>query len=179
VTTPVEPLKEMSVPQAHSAQQTPSWTPPLPDGVTIVAVRSDEQRRSLYAVQQASFADHWNHTARSFEDLMERLESPGDQDYDGWWLLSVDGIPAAVCVLDDSRLDLGDGYVRTLGVAREFRGRGLAQLLLVRAFVRYRDLGRDGVQLSVDSSSPTGADRLYRKVGMQVAREIDAWSRPL
>ena len=157
----------------------PPSTPPLPAGVTILRVHSDDERRRLYDVQQASFADHWNHTDRPYEEYMEHLESKGGDDPEGWWLLEVDGVPAAVCILDDSRADLGDGYVRTLGVAREFRGRGLAQLLLASAFAYYRDLGRAGVQLGVDSTSPTGADQLYRKVGMSVTAEIDAWAHPL
>ncbi len=86
---------------------------------------------------------------------------------------------AAICIVDDSRADLGDGYVRTLGVARDFRGRGLATLLLEHSFVYYRDRGRRAVQLGVDSESPTGANHLYEKVGMRPLRVIDAWSLPL
>jgi ribosomal protein S18 acetylase RimI-like enzyme len=157
----------------------PDVAPPLPDGVRLVVARTDEERRRLYAVQQASFADHWNHTDRSYEEYLEHSDGKGGDDPDGWWLLEVRGVPAGVCILDETRADLGDGNVRTLGVAREFRGRGLAQLMLNRAFVHYRDRGRSGVQLGVDSTSPTGADHLYRKVGMQVVREIDAWAHPL
>ncbi len=162
-----------------SSAALPAYAPALPDGVTLVTVRSDAERRRLHAVQQASFADHWNHVERSFEELMEQVEARGSQDPDGWWLLEANGVPAAVCILDESRVDLDDGYVSTLGVAREFRGRGLAMLLLTRAFVYYRDLGRSGVQLSVDSNSPTGANHLYEKVGMQTTREIHAWALTL
>jgi ribosomal protein S18 acetylase RimI-like enzyme len=157
----------------------PDTPPALPDGVVLVNARTDAERRRLYDVQQASFADHWNYTDRSYEEHLEHLEGKGGDDPDGWWMLEVDGVTAAVCLLDESRADLGDGYVRTLGVAREFRGRGLAQLLLVRAFLYYRERGRAGVQLGVDSTSPTGADKLYRKVGMDVTSEIDAWAHPL
>lgn len=157
----------------------PEELPALPDGVRVLVARTEADRRRLYEVQQASFADHWNHTHRSYEELIAVLDGKGGDDPEGWWLLEVDGVPAAVCLLDESRADLGDGYVRTLGVAREFRGRGLAQLLLTRAFVHYRDRGRSGVQLGVDSTSPTGADKLYRKVGMAVLREIDAWALEL
>lgn len=157
----------------------PDVEPPLPDGAVVLRARTDADRRRLYAVEQASFADHWNHTARSYDEFVQHLDGKGGVDSDGWWLLELDGVPAAVCILDESRADLGDGYVRTLGVAREFRGRGFAQLLLTRAFLYYRARGRAGVQLGVDSTSPTGADKLYRKVGMTVTREIDAWSYPL
>jgi ribosomal protein S18 acetylase RimI-like enzyme len=162
-----------------SSAELPERTPALPDGVTLVTVHSDAERRRLHAVQQASFADHWNHVERSFEEFVEQAEARGSQDPDGWWLLEVDGVPAAVCIVDESRVDLDDGYVSTLGVAREFRGRGLAVLLLTRALVYYRDLGRSGVQLSVDSDSPTGANHLYEKVGMQTSREIHAWAHAL
>jgi len=154
----------------------PAEPPALPDGAVLVVARSEDERRRAHAVQQAAFADHWNHTERTYEESVDRMGVEA-QDPDGWWLVEVDGAPAAVCILDESRAELGDGYVRTLGVAREFRGRGLAQNLLLRAFAYYRARGRAGVQLAVDSSSPTGADKLYRKVGMDVARELDAWAR--
>jgi ribosomal protein S18 acetylase RimI-like enzyme len=64
-------------------------------------------------------------------------------------------------------------------VRKEFRGQGLAQLLLRRAFVRYRDLGRAGTQLGVDSENGTGAVRVYEKVGMQVIRAIQGFSQPV
>ena len=159
--------------------RSPDAAPPLPDGVVLVNASTEDERRRLYAVQQESFADHWNHTAAVVRRVPGAPRRQGGDDPDGWWLLEVDGVPAAVCILDESRADLGDGYVRTLGVARDFRGRGLAQLLLTRAFLHYRERGRAGVQLGVDSSSPTGADKLYRKVGMAVTRELDAWSYAL
>jgi ribosomal protein S18 acetylase RimI-like enzyme len=81
--------------------------------------------------------------------------------------------------MDDSRLEVREGYVRSLGVLREFRGRGLASLLLQRAFAYYRDRGCVSVSLGVDSASPTGANHLYEKVGMRSHRVIDAWSLPI
>ena len=148
----------------------------LPDGVTVRPVHDEEGRRLLHGVVMESFQDHWNHGDRDFEAWLASLAATGSDDPDGWWLLEVDGVPAAACLLDDSRADLGDGYVRTLGVLRAYRGRGLARLLLERAFRYYRDAGRAGVLLSVDSESPTGANHLYESVGMRPVRVIDAWS---
>jgi ribosomal protein S18 acetylase RimI-like enzyme len=147
----------------------------LPPGVAVVDAYAEPLRRTAYEVQTAAFADHWNHTARAYEEWDAYFRGAWE-DPAGWWLLTVDGVPAAVCILDDSRAENGDGYVRSLGVLREFRGRGLAQLLLQRAFARYRDEGRGAVLLGVDSSSPTGAQRLYERVGMRPHRVIDAWS---
>lgn len=152
--------------------------PDLPAGVEIVDGLAEEHVRSTYDVLGAAFDDHWNHTTRPFDEWFAFFDQPY-LDRSGWALVLVDGVPAAACVLDDSRREIDEGYVRSLGVLREFRGRGLATLLLRRAFARYAAEGRAGVQLGVDSTSPTGADRLYRNVGMYPHRVIDAWSLPV
>jgi ribosomal protein S18 acetylase RimI-like enzyme len=149
---------------------------PLPEGVEIVDGLDDGYVRTTYSVQTAAFRDHWNHTTRPFDEWFGFFDLPY-LDRQGWWLLTVDGEPAAVCILDDSRLEIGEGYVRSLAVLREYRGRGLATLLLRRAFAYYADRALVGVQLGVDSTSPTGANRLYERVGMRPHRVIDAWAR--
>ncbi|MBI1377886.1 MAG: GNAT family N-acetyltransferase [Frankiales bacterium] len=156
----------------------PATMPELPDGVTLVVARSEDELRRAHAVQQAAFADHWDFVPRSWEEWSRHFAERGLSE-DGSWLLQVDGEDAAVLMLDETRADLGGGYVPILGVRREFRGRGLAALLLRRAFVRSREEGRSFVALSVDSTSPTGAQRLYERVGMTAARVIDAFAREL
>jgi mycothiol synthase len=148
----------------------------LAAGVIVRAVHDEAGRRRLHGVVMESFRDHWNHSDRDYDAWMRSMTAMGSDDPEGWWLLEVDGVPAGACLLDESRSDLGDGSVRTLGVLREFRGRGLAQVLLQRAFRYYRDLGRLGVMLVVDSETPTGANHLYEKVGMRAVRVIDAWN---
>ena len=81
--------------------------------------------------------------------------------------------------LNESRLELGYAYVSILGVLREFRGRGLARLLLRTAFVQARDMGLAGTALHVDSQNPTGATALYRSVGMTPAQVYVAFERAL
>lgn len=157
----------------------PPTAPPLPDGVEILDGSAEPLRRLLFETESAAFADHWNHVERPYEEWLEYATSRAGQDPAGWWLLMVDGSPAAVCLVDESRAESGDGYVRSLSVLGKFRGRGLAKLLLQRAFVRYRDLGRLGVQLGVDSESPTGANHLYESVGMRPHRVIDTWRIPI
>jgi ribosomal protein S18 acetylase RimI-like enzyme len=155
----------------------PAAMPDLPRGATLVVARSEEERRRVCALHNESFTDHWMHVGRPWEEWVAHVEAHHPSP-DGWWLLQVDGVDAAVCMLDESRADQGGGYVGVLGVLREFRGRGLATHLLQRAFVRSREEGRSWVGLSVDSDSPTGAQHLYESVGMTPYRIIDAFSRP-
>ena len=153
-------------------------TAPLPDGVAILDAHADPLRRTAYDVQTTAFHDHWNHVTRPYDEWFDAFDQPY-LDPDGWWLLTVDDVPAAVCILDDSLRDIREGYVRSLGVLRDFRGRGLARLLLERALDYYRRRGLVGVQLGVDSESPTGAHHLYESVGMSPHRVIDSWRRPV
>jgi GNAT superfamily N-acetyltransferase len=156
----------------------PAQAPALPPGVELIVVRSEEERRRVHAVRNATFQDHWHDVPRPYDEWLA-FHDPQVADPDGWWLVTVDGVDAAICLMDESRADLDGGYVRTLGVAREFRGRGLAALLLSRAFDYYRAKGRRSVQLGVDSESPTGAVRLYERVGMRPLRVIHAWALPI
>lgn len=147
----------------------PAVRPSLPDGVELVVRDDEETRRAIWLVDDESFLDHWNYTPISYDDWWEDMSAGATRDPDGWWLLRVDGEPAAMLVLDDSQAENGDGYVGVLAVRRPWRGRGLATWLLQSAFVRERDRGRAGIQLSVDAYNLTGAVRLYESVGMSPA----------
>ena len=157
----------------------PAQTPALPAGVEIVVARDEAVYRALYEVDCAAFADHWNFSVHPYEEWRREFVDSPNRDPDGIWLLTVDGAPAGICVLEDSQLELGDGYVGILGVLAAFRGRGLATLLLQTAFVRDRDLGRRGTRLGVDAENTTGAVGLYEKVGMGPVRTREGWALTL
>jgi len=157
----------------------PSAAPDLPPGVEIVVRDDDETRRAIWAIDNEAFLDHWNFAPTPWEEWWEEFGTGESRDPDGWWLLTVDGEPAAICLLDERRAELGEGYVGILGVRRQFRRRGLAGLLLQRAFVRYRDMGRTATLLGVDATSETGAVGVYERVGMRVHHVMHGWALDL
>jgi ribosomal protein S18 acetylase RimI-like enzyme len=65
----------------------------------------------------------------------------------------------------------GIGWVGNLGVRRPWRKRGLGEALLLHSFNEFYKRGMMRIGLGVDASNPTGATRLYQKVGMQIAVE--------
>jgi ribosomal protein S18 acetylase RimI-like enzyme len=156
----------------------PAVAQALPDGVEIVTAHDDATLRIVHRVDMAAFADHWGHTDYTYEHWIAFVSilSP---DPDDWWLLTVEGEPAAICLLDDRKALQGEGYIAVLGVLRDFRGRGLAQLLLHRAFLHYRDLGRQATSLNVDATNTTGAVTLYEKVGMSSVLVREAYEHSL
>jgi len=157
----------------------PSAAPDLPPGVEIVVRDDEETRRAIWAIDNEAFLDHWNFAPTPWEEWWEEFGTGESRDPDGWWLLTVDGEPAAICLLDERRAELGQGYVGILGVRRQFRRRGLASLLLQRAFVRYRDMGRTATLLGVDGSSLTGAVGVYERVGMHAEHVMHGWALEL
>ena len=161
-----------------AAPEVPPTAPPLPAGVELVVRDDEETRRAIWSVDNEAFLDHWNFAPVPYDEWWADMSAGTTRDPDGWWLLRVDGEPAAFVILDETRAETGDGYVGVLGVRRQYRGRGLARWLLQAAFVRYRDLGRAGVQLSVDAENETGALRLYEGLGMSVQEVRESWTRP-
>ena len=157
----------------------PETAPPLAEGVEIVVRDDDETRRAIHRIDNESFSEHWGWADYPYDDWWEYWQSRPSRDPQGWWLLTVDGAPAAICLLDENRADRDEGYVAVLGVLKEFRGRGLAQLLLRRAFVHYRDLGRTATLLGVDATNTTGAVALYEKVGMRPVMVMEAYEHDL
>ncbi len=160
---------------ASDSPDVPAVMPDLPPGVTIDTGEDDAHRRALYEVDQVAFLDHWNFAPRSYDEVWERVRAEAGARGEYWWLLRVAGDPAGLCMLNESRLDAGELYVANLGILPDYRRRGLARLLLQRAFVTARDAGLAGASLHVDAASPTGATRLYQSVGMRAALVIDSF----
>ncbi|PVZ53528.1 GNAT family N-acetyltransferase [Arthrobacter sp. H-02-3] len=72
-----------------------------------------------------------------------------------------------------------EGYTELLGVRRDFRGRGIAQVLLADAMRRFAAAGMDVASLDVDSENPTGALALYLKMGYSAVNRSMAWDKDL
>ncbi len=157
----------------------PPVAPDVPMGVILTVVGDDEDAtRTAHALWEESFVGHWRHVRRPYEEFMAHSRS---RSYDPtqWWIGSVDGVAAGVCLGNEHLASLGWSYVSTLGVLEKFRGQGLGRLLLETFFAQAYERGRIGVKLGVDTENGTGAPALYAGVGMTPSRIIDAWERTL
>jgi GNAT superfamily N-acetyltransferase len=73
---------------------------------------------------------------------------------------------------DDAIIEIGP-----VGTRREWRGRGVSTALLVHAMAEYRAAGIDRATLWVDGESPTGAMRIYQRLGFAMTAEILVYER--
>jgi mycothiol synthase len=67
------------------------------------------------------------------------------------------------------------GYIHSLGVRPGWRGQGLGEALLRRAFWKLYERGVRTCVLGVDASNETGAVRLYERVGMRSVSKSQNW----
>lgn len=63
------------------------------------------------------------------------------------------------------------GWVKALGVVPAWRGRGLATALLAHSMDQFQQAGLSQAALDVDAENPTGALRLYQKLGFATVKE--------
>ena len=133
----------------------------------------------------AAFRDHWGSEPRDEEAWGFVVNDPQARpDLSGVVLDRATGTVAGYQLAThdaEGALTRGfrEGYTELLGVRREFRGRGIAQVLLADAMRRFTAAGMDVASLDVDSENPTGALALYVKMGYSVVNQSMAWDKDL
>ena len=153
--------------------------PTLPADFSIETVGADDRlRKAAHTVDRTSFAKHFGFVDRSYESWEAQLTSSTSTGLDSIRLLSVAGTPVGVLIESSQFVeDENCGYVDTLGVLKEYRGRGIGRMLLLDAFARDAAAGRAGTILHVDANNLTPALGLYESVGMRTVLVSDAWRR--
>ena len=147
---------------------------PYPEGIEIRGIDPRVDLGVVHAVLEEAFTEHWGH----YREPLDRwaVERTGSPSYDPTlWLLAAEaGEPVGALIASVS----GDrGWVDELGVLVPWRGRGIAGALLGRSFATFAGRGLRQVLLAVDAENPTGATRLYERVGMRVVNRWEWWER--
>lgn len=165
---------------------------PVPDAEPMPA-----DVRSVHAVVEASFRDHFNHLPETCEEFTHRMRTTPGHRFDHWWLAElIDAAgreaprpvgamvvteipetpaPASAPGEPEGKPTPGGSYVEYLGVLGAARGRGVATGLLDTVVADAARRGRDRVGLEVDAESPTGADRLYLARGWRTSYTTESW----
>ncbi len=159
-------------------------TPCLPEGLRIVTIDMQSERKAAILAMEEAFEDHWGHVPQSEEDLLEQWDHylQHDHDFDPTlWFLAKEGDQiAGVCRCSGQTVEDPDmGWVNQLCVRKPWRRQGLGMALLLEAFNEFYRRGKARAALAVDASSLTKATRLYEKAGMQVTRQYDTYEMEL
>jgi len=149
--------------------------PPLPEPVWPPGVRL----RPFEAERDA--ADVHACLVEAFAGSDERVTP-----YDEWrpWLLGDPSYDQGLVFVAEQDGEVAgvaqcgtEGFVKDLAVRPAHRGRGLGEALLRAVFAEFARRGIGRVRLKVDAGNPTGAVRLYRRVGMDEVRRYAVYAR--
>jgi len=155
-----------------AAPSTPSW----PEGIELRPFDVDTHAYLVYRTHKEAFHDHWGHTPISFEEWGHFTTEREGFD-PSLYFVAWDGDQIAGYA--HCRYRKGNGWVGTLGVRRPWRKHGLGLALLHHTFGEFFKQGTPIISLGVDAASQTGATRLYKKAGMQVAAEYVTYEKEL
>lgn len=151
--------------------------PEPPAGVRIRPCATDADRERVHRLYQAAFAEHFDFQPRTYEQWLHDVDA-ALLDWSLVWIVSTEESgDAGFLISRDDREAMG--WIRSIGVLREARGRGLGALLLRHAFAAFAGRGRDTVGLGVDTANATGAPELYGRNGMTLHFAVDTWEAVL
>lgn len=156
----------------NSPPEPPSW----PRGIELRPFDRDRHAVAVWQAENEAFRDHPGSTPWTLEDW--RRERFDDPEFDPTlWAVAWDGDEVAGFSIN--RYRTGIGWIRSVGVRRPWRKRGIAEALLLNSFGEYYRRGMRTVGLGVQANNPTGATRLYQRVGMHPASEHVTYEKEL
>jgi ribosomal protein S18 acetylase RimI-like enzyme len=138
-------------------------------GFTIVPF-SIELSESVRAAKNNAFRDHWGSQSTNKEAWDSGIALPTFRGDLSRVALAEDGTVAGFALASTNEEDwaaagYSSTYIDLVGVAREFRGRGLAPALLGGVIAASAAAELERAVLDVDSANPSGALGLYQALG--------------
>ena len=150
-------------------------TVPHIEGVELINP-TDEHEEAVRVAHTIAFRDHWGSTPGSVESWHDFWTSRSGRKQLS--TLAVDGDGQVLAYVMAGQWVPRELYITIVGTMPEARGRGLAAACLTRTLELAARSGEyDKVELSVDSESPTGATRLYERLGFAVERTTAAMDK--
>lgn len=146
------------------------------DGVTLVSP-TDADEEAVRIAHNTAFADHWG-----------SAESPPERWHDYWTsrstrhalgTLAKDADGSVLAYVLAGQWVPRELYIALVGTVPAARGQGLAAAAVARTLRLAADSGDfDKAELAVDSDSPTGAGRLYERLGFETTKVRASMQKP-
>ncbi len=147
--------------------------PSLPDGVALRTYTNADAHAVRELLDEAYLGWDDAYVPMTHEDWLAFMTEHDSFDPECWFLAERDGQLVGVC------LNWKEGWVKDIAVSPAARGKGLGEALLRHSFARLRERGVRRFGLKVDAWNPTGAMRLYERVGMRVVKRHLAYMKKL
>jgi ribosomal protein S18 acetylase RimI-like enzyme len=142
--------------------RSPSW----PTGIRSETFNLDHDAQEAHAVLVMAYAKGGG-SVEPFSVWWPNLSS--DPEFDATlFFIAVDTQRGIVGVAQCWT----SAFIKDLAVAPNWRRRGIGEALLLHAFACFRHRGAQYVDLKVQVDNPSGAARLYHRVGMRSVAEM-------
>ncbi len=155
---------------------------PLPEGLEVRPVEP-AHHRAIWDADTEAFRDHHEPANRTEEDFRGWFTAP--QLDTTLYQVAWDGDEVAGSVLtsispdENERLGVSRAWLDHVSVRRRWRGRGLAASLIGSTLRLLQARGIEQAALGVDAENPSGALRLYEKLGFAKHREAVGYRKAL
>ena len=160
--------------QMQKMLQNDSPVPDWLDGILVRVAVPGQDDHAIHELVQTAF-DWAGRERQPFDEWRSFLMREDLFDPEIWFLAIADGDIVGVCLGVEYP---GEGWVRQLAVATEWRRRGLGTALLRQAFLVFRQRGLAKVGLAVDSAN-SKALRFYEDLGMSAKRHYEEYRKPV
>jgi ribosomal protein S18 acetylase RimI-like enzyme len=152
----------------------PPPAPAWPEGVSVRTAAPVQDGRAIHRLVETAFARP-GRTPTTYAEWQGLLMGGDSYSPDLWFLAVAGGAIVGACL---SFAYPGQGWVRQLAVAQEWRRQGIGTALLHHAFGAFRERRYDRVGLAVDAEN-ANAYAFYQQVGMQRVRQYDVYERTI
>jgi mycothiol synthase len=154
----------------------------MPEGLEVRPVLP-EHYRAIWEAEVEAFRDHWGAGEQTEEDYQRFL---GGREFqpDLWkvaWDVSTNAVAGMVLGFIDeahnAKFNRRRGWTENISTRRPWRKRGLASALIAENLRELKARGLTEAALGVDSENPTGALRVYERMGFQVVKRSAAYCK--
>lgn len=155
--------------------RTKEAAPVVPNGIIVRSFAAADET-AVRSVWLSAFGDHGRFSPRRMDEwIQSRFDHPAFDP--SLWRVAFEGdeMVGAILVFDVGQT----GYLSTVGIRSEARGRGIGPALLSAAFGALRDRGQMRVVVSLDADSEPGLLALYQAAGMRLHERHDCFSKTL
>jgi ribosomal protein S18 acetylase RimI-like enzyme len=138
----------------------PRW----PGGVVVGAFRPSDAA-AVHGLLKRAYANGGG-SVQPFDLWLPAMTGDSEYDPDLWFLARHESVVIGVALCWTS------AFVKDLAVEREWRGRGLGTALLRHTLHAFAARSAPAVDLKVQSDNPSGAFRVYERVGFSVVERL-------
>ena len=149
-----------------------------------VQVKEEKEIELLNRLDNESFKEHFNFRPRTIEETKYALFEMPWFTIQKWFfaLLNQQPVGYGGVAIDEGlnkEKNLKWGLIADIGVLRSYRRMGIGTCLMLQMMQTLKGLGMKDAFLYVDDMNPTGAIKLYEKLGFKTLRKSIIYQLPL